>query len=134
MKNSIGVVLIILGGLAIVYFLQSDVIPTLLDAGVEVILLTDDETKDRIAERFARPGLTFEGLRLKQADAYAKKDCPRVQWLLAYLRRIGGSWRINNEAQDSHIWEVWAENSWKFRLGIWTPAALATLILRWCSM
>jgi CDP-glycerol glycerophosphotransferase (TagB/SpsB family) len=25
---------------------------------------------------------------------------------------------------------VWAENGWKFRLGIWTPAALATLILR----
>ena len=125
-------------GMAIVYFLQSDVISTLLDAGVEVVLLTDDETKDHIAERFgstersrsARPGLAFEGLRLKQADAYARKVRPRVQWLLAYLRRVGGSWRINNEAQDSHIWEVWAENSWKFRLGIWIPAALATLILR----
>ena len=117
-------------GMAIVYFLQSDVVSTLLAAGVEVLLLTDDETKDRIAERFARPGLTFEGLRLKQADAYAKKVRPRVQWLLAYLRRVGGSWRINNEAQDSHIWEVWAENTWKFRLGIWMPAALATLILR----
>ena len=107
-------------GMAIVYFLQSDVVSTLLDAGVEVVLLTDDETKDRIAERFARPGLTFEGLRLKQANAYAKKVRPRAQWLLAYLRRVGGSWRINNEAQDSHIWEVWAENTWKFRLGIWT--------------
>jgi hypothetical protein len=31
---------------------------------------------------------------------------------------------------DSHIWEVWAENSWKFRLGIWLPAALWTLLLR----
>lgn len=125
-------------GMAIVYFLQSDVVSTLLNAGVEVVLLTDDETKERIAERFgsaeqsrsARTGLTFEGLRLKQANAYAKKVRPRTQWLLAYLRRVGGSWRINNEAQDSHIWEVWAENSWKFRLGIWTPAAPATLILR----
>jgi CDP-glycerol glycerophosphotransferase (TagB/SpsB family) len=43
---------------------------------------------------------------------------------------VGGSWRINTEAMDSHIWEVWAENSWKFRLGIWIPAALATLALR----
>jgi len=117
-------------GMAIVYFLQSDVVSILLDAGVEVVVLTDDETKDRIAERFARPGLTFEGLRLKQAYAYAKNICPRIQWLLAYLRRVGGSWRINNEAQDSHIWEVWVENSWKFRLGIWIPAALATLLLR----
>ena len=117
-------------GMAIVYFLQSDIVSALLDAGVEVVLLTDDETKERIAERFARPGLTFEGLRLKQAKAYAKKVRPRWQWLLAYLRRVGGSWRINTEAMDSHIWEVWVENSWKFRLGIWIPAALWTLLLR----
>jgi len=29
-------------GLAIVYFLQSEVVPTLLKAGAEVVLLTDD--------------------------------------------------------------------------------------------
>ena len=116
--------------MAIIYFLQSDVVPTLLDAGVEVVVLTDDETKDRIAQRFARPGLTFEGLRLKEANAYATKFKPRLQWLLAYLRRVGGSWRINTEAMDSHIWEVWVENGWKFRLGIWIPAALAILVLR----
>jgi len=118
-------------GMAIIYFLQSDVIPTLLEAGVEVVLLTDDEIKDRLAEKFVRPGLTFEGLRLKQAQAYAQSVQPRLQWLLSsYLRRVGGSWRINTEAQDSHIWEVWQENSWKFRFGIWTPAALAILLLR----
>ena len=117
-------------GMAIIYFLQSDVVSTLLDAGVEVVVLTDDETKSQIASRFARPGLMFEGLRLKEASAYASKVKPRLQWLLAYLRRVGGSWRINTEAMDSHIWEVWVENSWKFRLGIWIPAALAILILR----
>ncbi len=117
-------------GMAIIYFLQSDVVPTLLEAGVEVVVLTDDDTKEKIAERFARPGLTFEGLRLKQANDYAKKVSPRMQWLLVYLRRIGGSRRINTEAMDSHIWEVWAENGWKFRLGVWIPAALATFLLR----
>ncbi|RPJ27861.1 MAG: hypothetical protein EHM33_06555 [Chloroflexi bacterium] len=117
-------------GMAIIYFLQSDVVPTLLAAGVEIVVLTDDETKDHIAQRFARPGLTFEGLRLKEANAYAGKVSPRLQWLLVYLRRVGGSWRINTEAMDSHIWEVWVENSWKFRLGIWIPAALAILVLR----
>ena len=116
--------------MAIIYFLQSDVVPTLLDAGVEVVVLTDDETRDRIAQRFARSGLSFEGLRLEEANAYANKVKPRLQWLLAYLRRVGGSWRINTEAMDSHIWEVWVENSWKFRLGIWIPAALAILALR----
>ena len=117
-------------GMAIIYFLQSDLVPTLLDAGVEIVILTDDETQSLISSRFARPGLTFEGLRLKQGSAYASKFKPRIQWLLAYLRRVGGSWRINTEAMDSHIWEVWVENSWKFRLGIWIPAALATLVLR----
>ena len=117
-------------GMAIIYFLRSDVVPMLLDAGVEVVVLTDDETKDRIAQRFARPGLTFEGLRLKDANSYASKFKPRWQWLLAYLRRVGGSWRINTEAMDSHIWEVWVENSWKFRLFIWLPSTLAILLLR----
>jgi hypothetical protein len=117
-------------GMAIIYFLQSDVVPNLLRAGNEIIVLTDDETKDQIAERYAEPGLTFEGLRLKQATEYAQRVSPRLQWLLAYLRRVGGSWRINTEAMDSHIWEVWAENSWEFRLGIWIPAALAILLLR----
>ena len=117
-------------GMAIIYFLQSDVVPTLLAAGVEIVVLTDDETKDQIAKRFAQPGLTFEGLRLKEAGAYANGYKPRLQSVLAYLRRVGGSWRINTEAMDSHIWEVWVENSWKYRLGIWIPAALAILILR----
>lgn len=117
-------------GMAVIYFLQSDLVPALLAAGVEIVVLTDDETKDKIAARFARPGLTFEGLRLKDANRYANTVEPRWQWLLAYLRRIGGSWRINTEAMDSHIWEVWAENGWKFRLGIWIPTALATLVLR----
>lgn len=117
-------------GMAIIYFLQSDVVSTLLDAGVEIVVLTDDETKSQISSRFGRPGLTFEGLRLKEANKYASTYRPRLQWLLAYLRRVGGSWRINTEAMDSHIWEVWVENSWKFRLGIWISAALATIVLR----
>ncbi len=117
-------------GMATIYFLQSDVVPTLLKAGVEVVVLTDDETREKIATRFAQPGLTFEGLRLKQANDYAKKVNPRLQWLLIYLRRVGGSRRINTEAMDSHIREVWAENGWKFRLGIWFPSALMILLLR----
>lgn len=117
-------------GMALIYFLQSDVVQTLLNAGIEIILFTDDETKDRIAERFGQKGLIFEGLRLKEANAYARAVQPRLQSLLIYLRRVGGSWRINNEAEDSHIWEVLKENTWKFRIGIWLPSAVAILFLR----
>ncbi len=117
-------------GTAIIYFLQSDVVPLLLAAGVEVVVLTDDDIRQDIAARFQRPGLIFEGLRIRRAIDYARRAQPRWQWLLGYLRRVGGSWRINTAAMDSHIWEVWTENSWKFRLGLWLPAALAILGLR----
>jgi CDP-glycerol glycerophosphotransferase (TagB/SpsB family) len=117
-------------GMAIIYFLQSDIVPTLLAAGVEVVLLTDEALVTQLATRNSQHGLTFESLRLKEANHYANTVRPRWQWLLAYLRRVGGSRRINTEAMDSHIWEVWAENGWKFRLGIWIPSALAILLLR----
>ena len=36
-------------GMAIIYFLQSDVVPMLLAACVEIVVLTDDETKKKIS-------------------------------------------------------------------------------------
>ncbi len=82
-------------GLAIVYFLQSDVVPTLLESGIEVILLTDDALTTQIQNRFGRPGLTIEGLRLDQANSYAKRVNPEIQWWLQTLRRVGSSNLIN---------------------------------------
>jgi len=96
-------------GLAIVYFLQSDVVPTLLDVGVEVILLTDDPLKEKIQAQFAQPGLTIEGLRLDKARVYFQKEHNSIQWWLDFLRRAGASNRINLQAVDSHIQQVEAE-------------------------
>lgn len=96
-------------GLAIVYFLQSDVVPTLLAKGVEVILLTDDALLEDIQARFGRPGLIFEGLRLNQARHYFHSERYGLQWWLDFLRRAGASERINLQAVDSHIRQVEAE-------------------------
>jgi len=93
-------------GLAIVYFLQSDVVPTLLDVGVEVILLTDDALKEKIQAQFAQPGLTIEGLRLDKARVYFQKEHNSIQWWLDFLRRAGASNRINLQAVDSYIQQV----------------------------
>ena len=99
--------------------------PLLLEAGIQVTVLTDDEIKEHMTQRFVRPGLNFEGLTLKVAKKFARRTSTSgSQWLLAYLPHVGGSWRINTAAMDSHIWEVWAENAWKFRLGVWLPAAV----------
>jgi len=66
-------------GLSVVYFLQSDVISTLLESGVEVVLLTDDELTRRLSERFGRPGLLVEGLRLNGGWVVPTGLIPR-QW------------------------------------------------------
>ncbi len=96
-------------GLAIVYFLQSDLVPRLLDAGLQVVLLTDDALLDEISQRFGRPGLILEGLRLKQARAYFQKQRNTVQWWLDFLRRAGASQRINLQAIDSFVRQTEAE-------------------------
>jgi hypothetical protein len=96
-------------GLAIVYFLQSDLVPTLLKAGAEVVLLTDEALREQITARFGQPGLIVEGLRLKQAQQYAQAEAKELQWWLHFFRRVGSSNRINTEAMDSYIEEVKAE-------------------------
>jgi CDP-Glycerol:Poly(glycerophosphate) glycerophosphotransferase len=103
-------------GLAIVYFLQSDVVPTLLEAGVEVVLLTDDALKTQIEARFGCPGMIIEGLRLEQANAYTRQVDPEAQWWLQTLRRVGSSNRINTQAMDSYIDQIAVEEGWKRRL------------------
>ena len=88
-------------GLAVVYFLQSDVVDTLLEHGVQVLLLTDDFLTEQIEQRFGRPGMKVAGLRSDRARAYASSVHPEWQWWLHFLRRVGSSRRINTEAMDS---------------------------------
>ena len=98
-------------GLAIVYFLQSDVLPTLLKAGVEVVLLTDDGLQDQITRRFGQPGLVVEGLRFKQARQYFEQNNHSVQHWLHFLRWMGGSNRVNTTAMDGHMRQMRVEAS-----------------------
>lgn len=96
-------------GLAVVYFLQSDVVATMLEAGVEVVVLTDDVLVEQIRKRFGREGVIIEGLRMEEAQAYFRKESQGTQWWLDFLRRAGASSKINLEAVDSYISQVKAE-------------------------
>ena len=89
-------------GLALIYFLQSDVIAALLGAGVEVVFFTDDESLPVIESRFSQPGLVFEGIRAKECERFARTVDPFIQRCLAMLRWIGGSKRINITALDGN--------------------------------
>jgi hypothetical protein len=93
-------------GLAVIYFLQSDVVTKLLDAGVEVVVLTDDDLIEQVQTRFGRPGLIVEGLRLAELRKYEATVRPTMQWWLHFLRRAGASNRINLEAVDGFICQV----------------------------
>jgi hypothetical protein len=96
-------------GLAIIYFLQSDVISTLIAEGNEILLLTDDHLVEKVNQRFGMPGLIVEGMRMKQAATYEKQVRPSVQWWLHFLRRAGASNRINLEAVNGFVSQVKAD-------------------------
>ena len=97
-------------GLALVYFMQTDVHKVLQAGGADIVLLTDDELVPRIFERFGGTGIRVEGLRLSQVRAY-EKVAYSMQWWLGFLRRVGGSNRINTEAMDSYVHQVMVEAS-----------------------
>jgi hypothetical protein len=114
-------------GLAVIYFLQSDVVPSLLEQGVEVVVLTDGALKDEIAARFGRPGLIVEDLRMNEAASYQNSFQRERQWWLQFFRRVGSSNRINTEAIDSYVDQVAVEESRKRTLLM--PAA--RLLIAW---
>ncbi|MGB8212844.1 MAG: hypothetical protein WCE68_04715 [Anaerolineales bacterium] len=89
-------------GLALIYFLQSDVITTLLKAGVEVVMLVDDQALPAIQARFQQSGLIFEGMRLDKCQEYYRTVSPVLQRWLDLLRWTGGSKRINTTAMDGN--------------------------------
>lgn len=96
-------------GLAVFYFLESDVIDTLMNAGVEVIVLTEDQSKDPVADLFDRPGLFVEGLRLDQVRHYMRTVSSTQQWWLDFLRRAGSAGGTNLKVIDSYIQQVKSE-------------------------
>ncbi len=118
-------------GLALVYFLQSDVVPTLLEHGYQVVVLTDDALTQRLSQRFGRPGLVFEGLRLAQARAYFQRHNYRAQWWLDFLRRAGASNRIPLGAVESYIQQVAFEARGRRKAVLQLARAYIALMRRW---
>ncbi|MFQ5921610.1 MAG: CDP-glycerol glycerophosphotransferase family protein [Anaerolineales bacterium] len=120
-------------GLALIYFLQSDVASTLREAAYEVVVLVADPMVEKLKEHSSSSGLLLEGLRLDQAAQYATREAGEVQWWLQFLRRVGGSRRINTAAMDSYIRQVAVEEPNRRRL-LLPLAWLAIAILRRSQM
>ncbi len=115
-------------GLAIIYFLQSDLVSTLLGNNVRVVLLTDDNLLKEIQERFGQLSLTVVGLRYKACADYAENHHSGTQFWSNYVRRVGTSNRINTEAMDSHMKQVEAEVQGRQRLMIPVTRSLISIL------
>ncbi|MEK7834622.1 MAG: hypothetical protein AAB298_00535, partial [Pseudomonadota bacterium] len=68
--------------------------------------LTDDALIEGINARFGRPGLIVEGLRFEQCRHYYNTEKPAMQYWLDFLRRAGGSYRINLGAVEAYREQV----------------------------
>ena len=116
-------------GLALIYFLQSDVVSTLRQAGFQVVVLVADAMVEPLTRESEGSGITFEGLRLEEAAGYATREAGELQWWLQFLRRVGISKRINTAAVDSYIRQVAVEEPNRRRM--FMPLAwLAIALLR----
>jgi hypothetical protein len=116
-------------GLAIIYFLQSEILDVLNRNGVEVVLITDDGLVPEIQARFGKPAIVVEGIRQQFANQYAAEKNRDFQWWLNFLRRVGSSDRINTEAMDSYVNQVSIEQGWRRRI-LMPGAKLAIKLLR----
>ncbi len=118
-------------GLAIVYFLQTDVVRTISDRGFRVVILTDDGVVDKIREKFEDENLFFEGLRLDQAKAYSHNKDHRIQYWNHFIRWMGGSDRVNTNAIDSHMRQMAFETSRGGKLILPSVRAKVALMRKW---
>ncbi|MCI0520585.1 MAG: hypothetical protein L0Z70_10065 [Chloroflexi bacterium] len=118
-------------GLAVFYFLQSDVTAALLDAGLQVVVFTEDASVSAVAERFARPGLVVEGLRLDKVQQYTRRVSPAVQWWLDFLRRAGAAGGANLAVVDAYIQQVKSEAHARRRLLFPIMEVAARLMRHW---
>ena len=116
-------------GLALIYFLQSDVVSTLRQAGFKVVVLVADALVKVLTRENEGSGIIFEGLSLEQAASYATQESGEWQWWLQFLRRVGVSIRINTAAVDSYIRQVAVEEPTRRRI-LMPLAWLAIALLR----
>ncbi|MHB0923852.1 MAG: hypothetical protein ACYC3H_07810 [Bellilinea sp.] len=116
-------------GLSLIYFLQSDVVTTLLESDIEVVMLTEDALVGKIKERFAHPGMSVEGLRVDQTRRYFEEQNHSLQYWLHFLRWMGGSKAINTNPMDGHMRQMDFETSRGGKL-LMPFIKLATAVLR----
>jgi hypothetical protein len=118
------VLLVIDHGLALAYFLYTDLAKKLLEKDLRLVFLVQDDLLQKLRQDYAdTPQLVFESLREDQLTHYQKTFRPRLQEMVEYIRGASASPRIPLTYVDTHrrrkIYE--ARGRWKLALQLAQP-------------
>jgi hypothetical protein len=118
------VLIIIENGLALAYFLYTDLAKELLAKNLRLVFLVQDDLLPKLQADYAgNPNLIFESLREDQLIEYQKTFRPRLQEMVEYIRGASASPRIPLTYVDTHrkrkIYE--ARGRWKLALQLAQP-------------
>jgi hypothetical protein len=118
------ILLVIDHGLALAYFLYTDLAKKLLARNVRLVFLVQDDLLPKLrADYTGTPNLVFESLREDQLIHYQKTFRPHLQEMVDYIRGASASPRIPLTYVDTHrqrkIYE--ARGRWKLALQVAQP-------------
>jgi hypothetical protein len=113
------VFIVIEHGLSLAYFLYTDLYKIMMDGGVRLVMLVQDELLPKLREDYKDvSNLEFESLREKEASAYHKGYHFRLQEILEYIRGSSTDRRIPLTYVDTNrkrkIFE--ARSRWRYAL------------------
>jgi hypothetical protein len=125
------ILIVIDHGLALAYFLYTDLAKKLLEQDLRLVFLVQDDLLPKLRQDYAGvANLVFESLREDQLIKYQKTYRPRLQEMLEYVRGSVASPRIPLTYVDTHrqrkIYE--ARGRWKLALQMAQP--LITILRR----
>jgi hypothetical protein len=89
-------------GLALAYFLQTELTNKLLEKDVRIVFLVQDAVLPMIKNNIAHPNVVVESMRDKQAARYMGRYHAGAQELFDYVRRTSASRRIPLTYVDTH--------------------------------
>ncbi len=118
------ILLVVDHGLALAYFLYTDLAKKLLERHLRLVFLVQDDLLPKLRQDYAgTPNLVFESLREDQLVKYQKTFRPRLQEMVEYIRGASASPRIPLTYVDTHrqrkIYE--ARGRWKLALQLAQP-------------
>jgi hypothetical protein len=123
------IVIVIDNGLALAYFLYTDLAKKLLDKNVRLVFLVQDELLPKLRQDYeGTPNLVFESLREDQLARYQKTYRPRLQELLEYIRGASASPRIPLTYVDTHRKRKITEASGRWKLVLQLSQPIISLL------